>query len=121
MPRHKGEGGVEGIGRARLWGFGVLRGLGFTLETRQSHEYWDLSADMRLACKNAHAGTVQIVEARRLKTGVRPSGSHCCDPGGAGMPELGRAQSSLVRICPVARWVQFLWIIRRPGLDGLPG
>lgn len=121
MPRRKADGGIEGISRARLWGLGVLRGLGFTLDTMQSHECLDLSADMRLARTRLTQETGQIAEAMRLKTGVGPTGSHCCDPGRAGRPQLGRARSSLVRLCPVASWVQFLWIILRPALDGLPG
>lgn len=39
--------------------------------------------------------TGQIAEAVRLKPGVGPSGSHCCDPGGAGRLELGRAKELL--------------------------
>ena len=56
MPGGKGDGGVEDIGRTRLWGVGVLRSLDFPLDTMQSHEHLDLSTDMRLAHKNAHTG-----------------------------------------------------------------
>lgn len=70
----------------------------------------DLLADMRLAHKNAHAGNSWIVGAVRWLVvgagGGVASGSHCCDPGGAGRHELGSARSSLVRIYPVASWVQ---------------
>lgn len=101
---------VEDAGRARLWGSVCqVWTLPWTL-CRESHEYLDLSADMRLTHQNAPQEKGWIVEAVRLKVrlGEGPSGSHCSGPGGAGRPELGSTRGSWVRICPGASWVQLL-------------